>query len=85
MRARRWPLEFGVATGRTLTAIANSIDRTVTGFDSFAGLPADWRQGVKKGAFACPPPKLPQNAELKIGMIENTLPVFLGRNDTRPD
>jgi hypothetical protein len=55
-------LEFGVATGRTLPAIANSIDRTVTGFDSFMGLPADWREGVKKGAFACLPPKLPQNA-----------------------
>ena len=67
-----------------LTAIANSIDRTVTGFDSFAGLPADWRQGVKKGAFACPPPKLPQNAELKIGMIENTLPVFLAEMAPAP-
>jgi len=70
-------LEFGVASGTTLTAIANSTNRQVVGFDSFAGLPSDWRDGVEAGAFACEPPNVPRNAVLKIGRIENTLPEFL--------
>jgi hypothetical protein len=70
-------LEFGVASGLTLTAIANASGRNVIGFDSFKGLPRDWRTGVQKGAFACAPPKLPGNASLRIGMIEDTLPALL--------
>ena len=70
-------LEFGVASGTTLKAIANSTKRQVIGFDSFAGLPSDWRDGINAGAFACEPPNVPRNAVLKIGRIENTLPEFL--------
>jgi hypothetical protein len=70
-------LEFGVATGTTLTSIANATERQVVGFDSFQGLPMDWRDGVRAGAFECVPPKLPGNATLRIGMIEETLPAFL--------
>jgi hypothetical protein len=43
-------LEFGVASGLTLTAIANASGRNVIGFDSFKGLPRDWRTGVQEGA-----------------------------------
>ena len=70
-------LEFGVATGTTLTAIANSAKKPVVGFDSFEGLPTDWRDGAKAGSFACEPPKLPPNATLRIGRIEDTLPKFI--------
>jgi len=60
-------LEFGVATGATLRKIATSFpSRSVYGFDSFEGLPEDWRgDGVTwnpKGTYACDPPvDLPNN------------------------
>ena len=38
--------EFGVATGTTLALIAQHM--FVTGFDSFDGLPEDWRAGQRR-------------------------------------
>ena len=70
-------LEFGVATGTTIKAIASACHAPVVGFDSFAGLPEAWRDGVGKGAFAGRVPQLPDNVSLQIGMIEDTLPAFL--------
>jgi hypothetical protein len=70
-------LEFGVATGTTIKIIANASGKPVVGFDSFQGLPEDWRYGVKRGAFAGKVPELPLGITLKIGLIENTLPTFL--------
>src|SRR5271166_5128336 len=57
-------LEFGVATGTTLTIIAEALsaDHTVVGFDTFTGLPETWRTGFPAGTFAqdklpdCPAP-----------------------------
>lgn len=73
-------LEFGVASGVTITKIANAVRRSVAGFDSFKGLPEDWREGVQAGAFATPVPQVPDNVELWIGMIEEQLPRFLEKN-----
>ena len=70
-------LEFGVATGTTIKLIAAASGRPVTGFDSFQGLPEDWRYGVKRGAFALKVPVLPDSISLKIGLIEETLPLYL--------
>jgi hypothetical protein len=72
-------LEFGVASGRTITQIANATPGgTVYGFDSFKGLPEDWRTGFGKGAFArTAPPKVPDNVELVIGLFGDTLPGFV--------
>nr|WP_293245091.1 class I SAM-dependent methyltransferase [Panacagrimonas sp.] len=72
-------LEFGVATGGTLSVIAE-VRRGqggVYGFDSFEGLPETWRTGVPKGAFATS--ALPQvdGAELVKGWFDQTLPAFL--------
>ena len=72
-------LEFGVASGTTIRAIATT-GRKIIGFDSFAGLPQDWREGAKAGAFAANVPEVPANVRLKIGLIENTLPAFLAEN-----
>lgn len=67
-------LEFGVATGDTLGRIAKK--RTPShGFDSFEGLPEDWRTGFTKGAFAQEVPDVP-GATLHVGWFEDTLPVF---------
>ncbi|MGG5811540.1 hypothetical protein [Falsiroseomonas sp. CW058] len=69
-------LEFGVASGTTINAVAPVVP-AITGFDSFQGLPEDWRDGVPKGAFAMGVPQVAPNVALRIGMIEDTLPRFL--------
>lgn len=69
-----WALEFGVGSGGSLATIAEHMP--VIGFDSFTGLPEDWRPGFPKGKFA--QAKIPQveNATLVVGLFEETLPAF---------
>ena len=73
--------EFGVYKGTSLTQIAKFFpDRTVHGFDSFAGLPDAWG-GTSKGAGAfdigAKPPKLSvSNVEFHVGWFEETIPAF---------
>lgn len=71
-------LEFGVYTGTTLRAIAQARgDGRVHGFDSFQGLPEDWRAGFTAGTFDdVEPPEVP-GAELVVGWFADTLPAFL--------
>ena len=67
-------LEFGVVTGDTLNRIAAKRS-PAHGFDSFEGLPEDWRTGFTKGAFARAAPTVP-GATLHVGWFEDTLPGF---------
>ncbi|ONI73436.1 hypothetical protein ALI144C_41960 [Actinosynnema sp. ALI-1.44] len=73
-------LEFGVWQGTTLKIIAT--DRVgdgedVYGFDSFEGLPEDWRSGFPAGHFTVDGlPDVP-GAELVVGWFDDTLPGFL--------
>ncbi|MGH3981567.1 MAG: class I SAM-dependent methyltransferase [Pseudonocardiaceae bacterium] len=71
-------LEFGVATGRTLVVIADARgSKQVFGFDSFQGLPEDWRPNIPAGTFRTDHlPDVP-GAELVVGWFEDTLPDFL--------
>jgi hypothetical protein len=41
-------LEFGVATGTTINYISRFTNDKVYGFDSFEGLPENWREGYDK-------------------------------------
>ena len=68
-------LEFGVYQGLTLERIA-ARRKPAHGFDSFEGLPEDWRPGYDKGAFATEPPRI-EGVELHIGWFDDTLPKFL--------
>ena len=69
--------EFGVYRGETINFIASLIAREVHGFDSFAGLPEDWRQGHEKGTFAVGAlPRVRQNVRLHEGWFEDSLPAF---------
>lgn len=71
-------LEFGVATGRTIAAIASAHRGPVFGFDSFEGLPEDWYEGYRKGHFArADLPDVPANVTLIKGWFQDTLPEFL--------
>jgi hypothetical protein len=71
-------LEFGVATGNTLRAIARARGGVrVYGFDSFDGLPEHWLNGMPAGSFARDDlPDVP-GAELVVGLFADTLPGFL--------
>jgi hypothetical protein len=71
-------LEFGVFTGTTLKIIAARRDGGgVYGFDSFAGLPENWRTGFDTGTFGVDIlPEVP-GAELVVGLFDDTLPGFL--------
>ncbi|SIN50927.1 Bacteriophage protein [Mycobacteroides abscessus subsp. bolletii] len=44
----------------------------VIGFDSFTGLPEDWREGFPEGSFAHKPPAI-NNTRLVIGRYADTL------------
>jgi len=70
-------LEFGVASGQTLTHIATQTSRRVHGFDSFEGLPESWRTGFPRGAFKQELPAVPPNVTLHKGLFSDTLPQFL--------
>lgn len=54
-----WAAEFGVYSGFSLGIIAQHMP--VIGFDSFKGLPEDWREGFGAGAFT-------RQGELKKGI-----------------
>ncbi len=71
-------LEFGVYQGRTLKVIAEARKHNqVFGFDSFQGLPEDWRSNIPAGTFATG--QLPEvvGAELVVGWFNDTLAEFL--------
>ncbi len=70
--------EFGVAGGSTINHIASLFSGEVHGFDSFEGLPEDWRSGFKKGFFARSKlPPVRSNVRLHKGWFEDTIPGFL--------
>lgn len=86
-------VELGVATGGSLRQIVNAacrrqIERNdasigtprrrgVYGFDSFYGLPSDWKPDLPKGSFNMngQKPTVP-GATIVAGMFEDTLPEF---------
>jgi hypothetical protein len=76
-------VEFGVHNGNTITMIANAFPQPVYGFDSFHGLPEDWTSTHRTGRFSMegkPPPNLPANVNLEIGLFHDTIDGFLDRN-----
>jgi len=75
-------LEFGVAEGKSIREMsAAAPDRKIYGFDSFQGLPEDWKEDVGKGYFACDPPTdLADNVELVIGWFNETLEQWAANN-----
>lgn len=71
-------LEFGVFMGGTINHIAQQVDKTIHGFDSFEGLPEKWG-GVQAGQFSRQgkPPEVRDNVRLHIGWFDQSLPEFL--------
>lgn len=76
-------LEFGVEKGSSLNHLASLTSQTVHGFDSFEGLPSDWKGTMEtKGKFDMGHrlPKVRSNVQLHVGWFDQVLPAFL--NDT---
>ena len=76
-RSGLW-LEFGVFKGRSLRMLAAARGNAqVFGFDSFRGLPEDWKQGLPRGSFSVAgvAPEI-QGATCVVGLFEDTLPTF---------
>jgi len=72
-------LEFGVFSGKSINYISKFTNQTVYGFDSFCGLPEDWRSGYGKGSFNLNGnmPTVNSNVELISGWFNNTLEPFI--------
>jgi hypothetical protein len=71
-------LEFGVGDGTSLrTLIASFPNHKIYGFDSFQGLPEDWRTGFPEGAFSEVAIPSELEATLITGWFDETLPKFL--------
>lgn len=74
-------LEFGVFEGRSMRWWAEHLtqpDARLVGFDSFEGLPVDWRPGLPAGHFrtAGPPSINDPRVTFEVGWFEKTLPHF---------
>ncbi len=73
-------MEFGVYKGLTLNFIASNVDKTVYGFDSFEGLPENWRDGFEEGTFKLEGfPEVKENVKLVKGWFEDSLPNFISQ------
>lgn len=75
-------LEFGVEKGSSINHLASLTPRTVHGFDSFEGLPSDWKGTMEaKGKFNMNRqlPKVRPNVQLHVGWFDQVLPDFLSR------
>lgn len=71
-------LEFGVYSGASINVIAQAISGAVDGFDSFEGLPEDWREGHVAGTFKVAAlPEVRANVSLHKGWFSDTLPGYL--------
>eukprot|EP00939_MAST-03C_sp_MAST-3C-sp1_P001762 g1762.t1 len=86
-------LEFGVGSGTSLRILAKQCakahEKKVFGFDSFEGLPEDWRPCFEKGRFAqdAPPDfasskEAASAVELVVGLFQDSLCDFLA---AKPD
>ena len=75
---QRWGtwVEFGVAGGGTFSTWAKQRGRArLWGFDSFRGLPEDWKDDHLKGKFAADhPPMPPEGCHYVVGLFADTLP-----------
>lgn len=75
-------LEFGVWKGGSINYISRFTEQQVYGFDSFQGLPEDWRTNFNKGTFDLGGalPRVSENVELIPGWFSDTLPEFLQKH-----
>jgi Methyltransferase domain len=74
-------LEFGVYEGRSMRWWSKHMwqpEATLVGFDSFEGLPEDWRHDMKSGHFRTDgPPRIDDSrVSFQVGWFDDVLPRF---------
>jgi hypothetical protein len=80
-------LEFGVYRGESLRWWSEHLRQPqarLVGFDSFEGLPTNWRPGLEAGTFKvdAPPRFEDDRVSLAVGLFDDTLPGFVvGEHD----
>jgi len=78
-----------VFSGKTINLMSEHCpkDRKVYGFDTFEGLPEDWRNKFKKGHFDCKGklPRVNANVKLVKGLFQDTLEPFLAEHSGPED
>jgi len=76
-------LEFGVYHGLSINLLASWTGREIHGFDSFEGLPEDWKEGEPAGSYSTGGklPSTPANVSLHRGWFTDVLPSFFARLD----
>jgi len=74
--------EFGVAGGKSINYLAKLLPtHRLYGFDTFEGLPQDWRANAPKGTFRQKSlPVVASNVELVCGLFDQSLPGFLEKH-----
>jgi hypothetical protein len=75
-------VEFGVFSGGTIRTMSNAYrgPGAVYGFDSFEGLPEDWRSGLGKGLFDMkgnPPFEETEKIKWVKGWYDKSIPLFV--------
>jgi len=70
-------IELGVYKGTTLRVIREAYAGKVYGFDSFQGLPQDWREDYPAGTFAVDSIPKVDGATIVVGMFHERLPEIL--------
>ena len=75
-------LEFGVYKCETINYLAKRLSNLkIFGFDSFEGLPENWRDGFPKGTFSLNEiPSVEDNVVLIKGWFEKSIPDFIIQN-----
>jgi hypothetical protein len=69
--------EFGVYQGLSINFIASLVNQEVHGFDSFEGLPEDWKGGYSRGMFKMSGlPRVRSNVRLHKGWFQESVRVF---------
>ncbi len=73
-------LEFGVYSGGTINYLAKKLpSKKIYGFDSFEGLPENWRDGFPMGKFNIKKslPMVKKNVKLLPGWFNESIPKYL--------
>jgi len=71
-------VECGVFHGMSINLMAGWSSREIHGFDSFQGLPEDWKANEPAGSYSTRGklPEVPEHVVLHAGWFEQTLPEF---------
>jgi hypothetical protein len=77
-------VECGVYHGFSLNLMAERTNRPLHGFDSFQGLPEEWKPGEPAGSYSTEGrlPAVPAHVQLHCGWFEETLPRFAASLDS---